>query len=291
MKHKEQPSPLKWIDIGVNLTNKKLSNDLDAVLKRAHENNIDTIIITGTHIEASEQALNIATEKGQEREEEREGTNRPTLYATAGIHPHDAKSWSTNTPSDLRALLSHPKVVAVGEAGLDFNRNFSTQDEQIRAFEKQLELAAELKKPLFLHQRDAHAKMSEMLKAYRDDLNEIVIHCFTGTQAALFDYLDLDCHIGITGWICDERRGQALAAMVHNIPLNRLMLETDAPYLLPRNLEHPPKNRCNEPCYLEHIAHTVAQHCKLPIETLSTATVETTKRFFNIPNQPSQSQS
>ncbi len=143
--------------------------------------------------------------------------------------------------------------------GLDFNRDFSPRPDQERAFEAQLALAVEYQLPVFLHERDAHERFAPILKAYRDHLVGAVVHCFTGSRQALFDYLDLDCHIGITGWVCDERRGKPLAELVHNIPDNRLLLETDAPYLLPRDLpEAPPKKRRNEPSLLPWIGKRVA---------------------------------
>lgn len=270
----------QWVDIGVNLTNKQFTGDTAPLLERAGQAGIEGIVITGTHLEASLLALEIA--KQYDTANPKQANTTPTLYTTAGVHPHDAKSWSSTTADELKAIASDPKVVAIGEAGLDFNRNFSTPDQQIRAFEQQLELASELQRPLFLHQRDAHDRLYATLKAYRDQLGPIVIHCFTDTQKALFQYLDLDCHIGITGWICDERRGQSLQKMVHNIPLNRLMLETDAPYLLPRDLENRPPNKRNEPQWLPHIGATVARLYQMPAAELASSVFTTTCDFFSL---------
>ena len=140
-------------------------------------------------------------------------------------------------------VLSSPgKIAAVGECGLDYNRNFSPPEAQRKCFEDQLTLAAELGKPVFLHERDAFSDFSSILKQYRTSLPGAVVHCFTGGQTeaearfVLEAYLTIDCYIGITGWINDERRGSHLIPLLKTIPADRLLLETDAPYLLPRNL-------------------------------------------------------
>lgn len=266
---------MKWIDIGVNLTNKQFSSDTNEVLAKAHRNGVDTIIITGTHLAASKRAIEIIAEQK---------ASDIMLYSTAGIHPHDASSWTKETHQALKSLIieNPQQIVAVGETGLDFNRNYSTPQQQEIAFEAQLELASELDLPLFLHQRDAHERFFSMIKTHRDDLSNIVVHCFTDTKKALFDYLDIDCHIGITGWVCDERRGKPLLDIVPNIPLTRLMVETDAPYLLPRNLSEPPKNRRNEPQWLPHIGATLAKQYDMDLDALAAAVLKTTNEFFRL---------
>ena len=149
---------------------------------------------------------------------------------------------STRTRRRLCARCSRvPTFVAVGECGLDFFRDYSPRDAQRRAFAAQLELAAEVGKPVFLHQRDAHEEFVAMLAPARASLAGGVAHCFTGGPAELDAYLELDLYIGVTGWVCDERRGAALRAAVPRIPLDRLLVETDAPYLLPRDLEPKPR--------------------------------------------------
>ena len=159
----------------------------------------------------------------------------------------------------MRELHAHAEVVAVGECGLDYFRDFSPRPAQRRAFELQLQIAVETGKPLFLHQRDAHADFMAMMNNFDGRLGPAVVHCFTGTREELFDYLDRDWHIGITGWLCDERRGQHLRELVKHIPANRLMIETDAPYLLPRTIKPAPSHRRNEPMYLAHIVEELAR--------------------------------
>jgi TatD DNase family protein len=187
--------------------------------------------------------------------------------------------------SELRDMLQHKNVVAVGECGLDFNRNFSTRQEQIRAFEAQLEIAIDLQKPLFLHQRDAHEDFVSMIKSCRADLNQVVAHCFTGSIEEVNDYNLLDMYIGVTGWICDERRGVSLQQAVKQIPLDRIMLETDAPYLLPRDLDAslvagPVKKGRNEPCFLPHISRAAAVYMNVDEDELAAAAYENSHQFF-----------
>ena len=260
----------KFIDIGVNLTNKSLIKDIDAVLQRAAEVGVGQMVVTGTSLEESQAAIELCHLYPRE------------LLCTAGVHPHHASDWNEDSLSRLAKLTGEDAVRAVGETGLDFNRDFSPRDRQIDVFQQQLELACDVSKPVFTHQRDAHDSFMAILREYRAALQPVVVHCFTDSKAALQDYLDLDCHIGVTGWICDERRGVELQELVKYIPANRLMLETDAPYLLPRDLDPKPRSRINEPCNLPHIARSVAQHQDKTVETFAAECLQTTQQFFNI---------
>ncbi len=258
------------IDIGVNLTNRSLLKQLDDVLQRSRESGVEQIIVTGTSEQESQQAVSLC-ESYPER-----------LFSTCGVHPHHAADWQADSYHRLKSLADHDCVRAIGETGLDFNRNYSPRDAQEAVFEQQLQLAAELGLPLFCHQRDAHQRFTEILRSYRDQLAAVVVHCFTDSRQALVECLDLDCHIGVTGWICDERRGQELQQIVGLIPDHRLMLETDAPYLLPRDLDPKPASKTNEPCYLPHILHAVARHRRQPADELAALTTQTARRFFNL---------
>lgn len=265
------------VDIGANLTHESFARDLSAVLGRAQAARVTTLILTGTDREHAEQAVAMArqhTEAGL------------ALYATAGVHPHDASRWDTGLAAAMANLHRQPEVVAVGECGLDFNRNFSTPAEQERAFEAQLGLAASCGKPLFVHERDAGQRMREMLRAWRDDISDAVVHCFTADRDTLFGYLDLDLHIGLTGWLCDERRGHHLRELVGEIPLDRLMVETDCPYLLPRNLPAKLKGRRHEPALLPWIVREIAYWRGIDEETLASATSDTACAFFRLPATP-----
>ncbi|PAU70486.1 TatD family hydrolase [Vreelandella alkaliphila] len=257
------------VDIGANLTHESFQRDLADVIARAKAANVATLIVTGTDIEHAEQAVELAKQT-------------PGIYATAGVHPHDASGWNSDVARQLKALHQKPEVVAVGECGLDFNRNFSTPHEQERAFEAQLALAAESGLPLFLHERDAGQRMREILHSWRDDISQAVIHCFTADRDTLHGYLDLDLHIGLTGWICDERRGHHLRSIVKDIPLERLMVETDCPYLLPRNLPAKLKGRRHEPALLPWIVREIAQWHDVTETELGNATTRTAQHFFRL---------
>ena len=261
-------------DIGVNLSSSRFAGDIEPVLVRAQESNVTKMILTGTSINETEVVIELC---------ETYKTQFPSmLYATAGIHPHEAKSFNTDAITALEDLAKHPSVVAIGETGLDFNRNLSPHKTQEKVFESQIELAITCTLPLFLHERDASKRQLEILRSYQNHLPKAVIHCFTGDKKTLFSYLDLDLYIGITGWICDERRGHDLQNIVKNIPLNRLMVETDAPYLLPRNMPQMPKSRRNEPANLSYVIEGIAAHRSESATTIAENSSATAVAFFNL---------
>jgi TatD DNase family protein len=259
-----------YIDIGANLTHKSLLTDIENILARSIEANVKTIIVTGTTLEESNKALELCRQFPDQ------------LLCTAGVHPHHADEWNSNAALTLEALAQFPQVRAIGETGLDFNRDFSPRECQINAFEGQLNLAKKTGLPIFSHQRDAHEVFLTTLKEHRSDLNAVVVHCFTDNESALRDYLDMDCYIGITGWLCDERRGLDLQKIVRYIPENRIMIETDAPYLLPRNMPKLSKKRINEPCHLPHILKTLAECRNSNQSSLMQSCYANTLRFFDI---------
>jgi TatD DNase family protein len=254
------------IDIGANLTHASFHDDLDAVVARARAAGVSTLIVTGTTVAESRTACEIA--------------ERFELYATAGVHPHHARDCGPSTIDELKEIAKHPRVVAIGECGLDFNRNYSPHPDQEKWFVAQLELGLALGKPLFLHSRDAHPRFAELLKTH--GVKQAVAHCFTGEREELHAYLDLGLHIGITGWICDERRGRHLLELVRDIPRDRLLLETDAPYLTPRDLRPQPKARRNEPAFLPHILKTVARALGRPADEVAMETTRNAQTLFGI---------
>jgi TatD DNase family protein len=258
------------VDIGANLTHESFRHDLDDVLARARKAGVTRLVATGASAQGAQDALRLARQ------------HPDMLCATAGVHPHHASDYTGNTDALLRELVRAPEVRAAGETGLDYHRNYSPRDAQLFAFERQVEIALICGKPLFLHQRDAHEDFLAIIKPIRDKLPRAVVHCFTGEKRELFDYLDLDLHIGITGWICDERRGTHLRELVREIPAHRLMIETDCPYLLPRDLPHKPSHRRNEPMYLPHICAAVAQARVEPIDRTAAATTATARAFFDL---------
>jgi TatD DNase family protein len=265
---------MQLIDIGVNLGNPSFDQQQQAVLQRAYAAGVCQLMLTSTSIEGSEQAAMLCSELDEQG-------NR--LFSTAGIHPHSASDWNASTANQLRELLRQPRVKAVGECGLDFNRDFSPRPQQEKVLQEHLALAAELQLPVFLHERDACQRLLDILKDYRDHLPAAVVHCFTGEQRSLFAYLDMDLHIGITGWICDERRGTHLHPLVREIPRGRLMLESDAPYLLPRSLRPKPKNGKNEPAYLPEVLREVALHRGESEQDLAAHSTACARAFFSLP--------
>lgn len=260
--------PVELIDIGANLTHDSFDDDRDEVIQRASDAGIHRMVLTGSSEQGSRDAVALA--------ESMPGN----MYATAGVHPHHASDYSDSVHKMLAELTAHDAVVAVGECGLDYFRNFSPQDEQRDAFRRQLELARNSQLPVFLHQRDAHDDFLEILEPALENITRAVAHCFTGGAEELDAYLELGLYIGITGWVCDERRGENLKSIVGQIPLDRLMLETDAPYLLPRTLDPKPKTRRNEPMYLREVLRVVAEAMGQSESAVAAATTENAERFF-----------
>jgi TatD DNase family protein len=267
-------SPTPLVDIGINLAHDSFDADRDALIERAARAGVGHLLITGSSIASTRIAVDLVR-------------RQPEKYrCTAGIHPHHASDLDDSTAAQLGELARLPEVVAVGECGLDYFRNFSPQEAQRQAFRRQLQLAADVRKPVFLHERDAHADFLEILQEFRPQLVGGVAHCFTAGLAQARAYLELDLYIGITGWICDERRGQHLREVVRHIPADRLLIETDAPYLLPRDLKPQPKSRRNEPMYLPHILETIAHARGESPAQLGAATLRNTAALFGWPTSP-----
>ncbi|HEY8052776.1 MAG TPA: TatD family hydrolase [Steroidobacteraceae bacterium] len=262
------------IDIGINLAHESYAEDRDAVIARARAVGVTQMIVTGSSLASTHQAIVLARERPQQ------------LFATAGVHPHHASEFTPAQSSELLELARQPEVVAVGECGLDYFRNFSSPAAQQRAFHAQLELAAQVGKPVFLHQRESHADFIAILREHAMQWRGVA-HCFTGSGEELRAYLELGLAIGITGWICDERRGAHLAALMPQIPAQRLLLESDGPYLLPRDLRPKPAARRNEPAYLPHVAARVARARDESATTLAVSSTAAARALFQLPDVPS----
>jgi len=262
---------MNLIDIGCNLTHDSFDKDLDAVIERAHEAGVVQMVVTGASKDGSRAALALASKYPGE------------LFSTAGVHPHRASDFDDDTEQILRDLSQRQGVVAMGEMGLDYFRDFSPRDIQRVVFEKQLQIGIDTGLPVFLHMRDAHGNFHAILKEVRDRLSHVVVHCFTGNREELHDYLDLDCYIGITGWICDERRGMHMKEFLKDIPVNRLMVETDSPYLKPRNLKPRVKTHRNEPRWLPWIVGTLAEMREEHPEFVAEQTTANARTFFRLP--------
>jgi len=256
------------IDTGANLAHDSFDEDRADVLQRAKAAGVTKIVITGSSDSSNQEAAKLAE------------LHPRILYSTAGVHPHHASDYSETSDALIRELVQKDVVVAVGECGLDYFRNFSPRDAQLDAFRRQLEIAKDCGLPVFLHQRDAHDDFVEIVESALPDLSRAVAHCFTGEGESLHEYVAMGLYIGITGWICDERRGQHLHDIVAVIPDDRLLIETDAPYLLPRTIQPRPKSRRNEPAFLVEVLKTVAEAREQSIEHVARITTENAVRFF-----------
>ncbi|MDG2020137.1 MAG: TatD family hydrolase [SAR86 cluster bacterium] len=259
----------QFFDIGANLTHKSFKSDMDRVMSDSDKCGVKRMSVTGSCLEDSVIAAEIAEEYPE------------VCVSTAGIHPHNAKEYSRELFSEIKDLLNKDSVKCIGETGLDFNRNFSTPEQQIESFEAHLELSIDEDLPLFLHERDAHEKFVEITSTYIDNLPKSVVHCFTGDKDSLMKYLEMGFYIGITGWLCDERRGTHLEELIPLIPLERLMIETDSPYLLPRDMGLDNSTR-NEPKYLPHIAKKISRLRNESEELVISAIYMNSMDFFDI---------
>lgn len=258
------------VDIGANLAHDSFDDDRDEVLRRAADAGVSRIVVTGSSDESNRKAAQLAQE------------HPGVLWSTAGVHPHHASDYTDDSDAQIRKLAAAGRVVAIGECGLDYFRNFSPREAQLDAFKAQLDIAAETGLPVFLHQRDAHDDFVEVLEPMLPELSRAVAHCFTGEHESLREYLALGLYIGVTGWICDERRGAHLKEIVSIIPDDRLMIETDAPYLLPRTIKPKPKTRRNEPMYLPEVLRVTAQARGQSEAHVARITTENAQNFFEL---------
>jgi TatD DNase family protein len=260
---------MQWFDIGVNLLDRRF--DAQGVIARASEQSVTQACVISSSLEETISAQSFVREHN-----ERVGYQQ--LVYTAGVHPHYADDFCDDVVTHLKQIMSDENMVAIGECGLDFNRNFSSKENQLNAFEAQLKFAAENKKTIYLHERDAFEEQIQLLEKYLPDIPNAIVHCFTGTTQQLETYLELGCYIGITGWVCDDKRGLELQEAVKHLPLERLLLETDSPYLFPKNVK--PRAKNNEPCFLPHIARKVAQLKGVELQELSKISLENSHKVF-----------
>ena len=255
-------------DIACNFSSERFDKDLDEVINRAIANKITKFGLICSRMSDLNKLLKIYQQYSK------------SMFYTIGVHPHHANEINDGYLKKLKDVIATNNPHAIGETGLDFYRNLSTYEEQIYAFEEQIKIAIYTNKPLFLHQRDSHDDFIKILKKYSSDISKAVVHCFTGTQEQLDDYLELDFYIGVTGWICDEKRNVELRKTIKNIPLEKLMIETDCPYLIPKNLVEKPKNNRNEPSNLNHIINEIAELMEIDIDILRKQTFVNTINYF-----------
>ncbi|OWA54243.1 3'-5' ssDNA/RNA exonuclease TatD [Hypsibius exemplaris] len=286
------PATYQLVDIGANLTSGKFGRELDQVVERAKEAGVFKIMVTGSSIESSKDSLRLS----------RLYPNH--LFSTAGVHPHEAKEWDDTCEASIEELAKNPECVAIGECGLDFNRNFSPQDVQIEVFDKQVAIACRLKKPLFVHEREASEALLKVLLKYHADLPPTVIHCFTGTRAEVKAYLDLGFYIGLTGFLWKDKTPDGVRAILEErlIPLDRLLVETDAPYMFPNiKASKVPKNikealteqslsflnrycsfQRNEPCSLPVTVEMIASYMKTVPQVVALSTTQNALKVFGL---------
>jgi TatD DNase family protein len=257
---------ITYYDIGLNLFCKQFKNP-EKILENATANDV-ACILTGTSTRANIQIAEFIL-------------NREFVYGTAGIHPHNADSVRKEDFDLIEELItSNPKIVAVGECGLDYDRMYSARENQILCLEKHINLAEKLNKPLFLHERSATEDFIKRFKNHKELCEKSVVHCFTGNKNTLDNYLKLGFSIGITGWICDERRGKDLREAVKWIPLDRILIETDAPYLTPKNIDGLPN--INVPENIIYVVKELAKHMNVNEEELIQRAKENTERIFTL---------
>jgi TatD DNase family protein len=261
----------QYIDIAVNLLSDRLKHDIDTIINDAAKHHVSPLIVIGSDLDESSDSIYLCQQYPQQ------------LYCTTGVHPHHASSWDQHSKARLTQLAKQDTVVAIGECGLDYNRDFSPRPVQRKAFAAQLELACELNMPVLMHCREAHSDFIAIVNEYRAHLPNALLHCFTGSKDELIECLAADLYIGITGWICDERRGQDLAQLVPLIPNHRIMAETDSPYLLPRSMRPKPKSSKNLPQYLPYIVEYMANLRQQSVQSLAQECYKNSCDFFQLP--------
>ncbi len=255
-----------YIDTHAHLFDKQYELDLDEVILRAKQNKVDEIIIPATDISTTEQAIKIA--------EKYEG-----VFVACGVHPHETKAWDSSIIMELENLAKHPKVIAIGEIGLDYHYDFSPKEIQIKAFQEQLELALTLDLPVIVHNRESDADMKEIITKYSALGLKAQFHCFNGSLEDAQYYISLNHIVSFTGNIT-FKKFDFLRDIAKQIPLNKIMIETDSPYMSPI----PHRGKRNEPAYLSLVAETLAQLHSVSVEEIAEITSANAREFFSLRN-------
>ena len=258
-----RPLLMHLIDSHAHLNLNQFNKDRETVIERARKAGLVAIVNIGTDLASSRATVKLAEK-------------HDFIYATVGVHPHDAKTVTSAVLDELRTLARHPKVVAIGEIGLDYYRDLSPRDVQRRAFAEQLALAAELRLPVVIHSREAHA---DVLAALRGWEGTGVLHSYSAGPELVEEVLELGFSIGISGPVTFPKANR-LREVAAAVPLERLLVETDCPYLTPV----PYRGRRNEPAYVQHVVETVARARKMPAEAVAQATAGNACRLFGMPN-------
>ncbi len=257
------------IDIGANLTHNQLLDNIDSVITRFKKAKIEKVVITSSNLNDTKKALELIKQFPD------------VFFTTVGFHPHNAKDFRDEDLITMESFAENLYVISLGECGLDYYREYSSKSQQINCFEKQLDLNTKINLPVFLHERGAHSDFYSILKKYINKFDKSVVHCFTGNKSELSKYLDIGCYIGITGWITDLDRGSHLHDILKFIPEDKLLVETDAPYLIPKNIPNN-ENLTNEPSFLPFVVEQIAKCLNKDIEYIYRQTYKNTKEFFKI---------
>lgn len=260
---------MRLFDSHCHLDDDAYARDMDEVIHRAHDAGVKEMMVVGLGIEGGQRAIDLA--------EQYEG-----VYAAVGIHPHDALTCSEHALATLRGFCRNSRVKAWGETGLDFNRMHSPREDQETWFKRQLEVAADLDLPMIFHERDSQGRFLEILKSRWHGNRQGVVHCFSGSDAALEAYLERGLYIGITGILTVKSRGRDLRRQVKRIPLDRLLVETDAPYLTPTPQRN--KFRRNEPAFVRTVLLKLAEICDRDPETMADITWKNACSLFRLSN-------
>ena len=260
---------MEWIDSHAHLNHEQFAEDWQDALRRAKAVGVIAVINIGYDLPSSERAVRQVGEAP---------TDGAKLFAAVAVHPHAARGWSDEVAERLRKLAKQKGVVAIGEIGLDFHYHFSPPEAQYRAFTEQLELAWQLRLPVILHIREAYPEALEVVRRFGKPVR-VVAHCFTGNWGDAQAWLAMGFSIGITGIVTFGRKAEAVSEVATKVPLERLLLETDAPYLTP----HPHRGKRNEPAFLPLIAQKIAQCRSVPLERLAAITMRNTISLFDLP--------
>lgn len=264
--------------MGVNLLDERF--DVANILAESYQHDVQHLCVISSDLTESVNAKKLIDTYSKTTDSQTSNADRPNLYYTAGVHPHYAQSVTEKDWLTLNDIAGERSLFAIGECGLDFNRNFSSPESQLYVFEKQLEIAATHKLGVYLHERDAFEEQIKLIEQYNKDLPFAIAHCFTGTESQLQTYLDLGCYIGITGWLCDEKRGQSLRQAVKSLPLSRMLLETDAPYLFPKTIK--PRQRANQPKFINAIAQELQALWGLSLEEIQQASTNNALKLVSL---------
>jgi len=258
---------MQLIDTHCHLTFEQLASDIEAVIERSIAAGVTSWITVGTDPDQNQKAIAFAKKFDN-------------MYAAVGVHPHDAKDVTDQALRQLKVLAQNRKVVAIGETGLDFHYDHSPRERQADVFAKHLQLAGELDLPVIIHSREAFDETMKILEQAGPDLKKVVFHCFSGSPEQAKIVLDKGFYISFTG-VVTFRNAEHTRQAAKIVPLDRLMLETDCPYMSPEPMR---KQRINEPALMLHTAKFLAELKQIPFDEFAEHTTDTARSFFNLPD-------